>query len=245
MLYSVRELTGFAVHATDGDVGEVADLYFDDQEWTIRYLVVNTGAWLLGRSVLLAPLCIDIVRWHVRELDVDLTREQVESGPEVDLAKPVSRQKEADLHRYYGWAPYWDAGARVLTAAQVQAMAMSEDESKQDPHLRSGREVIGYHIQATDGEIGHVADFFVEATSWTIRYALVDTRNWLPSRKVLIGQQWLCGVDWAESTACVDLSRKQIEQSPRYNPDRPIAHSYEIELHEHYGIPGYWMQSPL
>jgi uncharacterized protein YrrD len=245
VLYSVQELTGFRVRATDGDVGKVTDLYFDDQEWAIRYLVVDTGPWLLGRAVLLAPNCIDIVRWQMRELMVDLSRDQVEKGPEVDLAMPVSRQKETELHQYYAWVPYWNAGARALTAAQVQAAATAENEPEQDPHLRSSREVTGYHIEATDGEIGHVEDFFVEATSWTIRYVLVDTRNWLPGRKVLIGQQWLCGVDWAESKACVDLSRNQIEQSPEYDPAKPIAHAYEVELHDHYGIPGYWMHSPV
>jgi hypothetical protein len=218
-------------------VGKVEDLYFDDRAWTTRYLVVNTGPWLLGRKVLLAPRCVDHVRWRMQELAVGLTREQVEQSPEIDVARPVSRQMEAELHRYYGWAPYWGAGGRVMTAAQTLPAPASEG----DPHLRSTKEVTGYAIEAKDGTIGHVDDLFVGAPGWAIRYAVVDTRNWLPGRKVLIGQQWLCGVDWAKAVACVDLTREQVKQSPAYDPETPVARDYEAALHAHYGLPRYWM----
>jgi uncharacterized protein YrrD len=245
MLHGVQGIYGFAVHASDGDVGQVHDLYFDDQDWSICYLVVNTGNWLFGRQVLLAPKCIELVRWQMREIDVSLTREQVENSPSIDLAKPVSRQMEAELHHYYGWVPYWRTGARALVAVDAQATETSAEGSEHDPHLRSTREVTGYHLQATDSEIGHVEDFFVEASCWTIHYMLVDTRKWLPGRKVLVGHKCLSGVDWAESKAYVDLTREQVEQSPEYDPEKPIARSYEIELHDHYGVPGYWLNSPL
>jgi hypothetical protein len=245
MLHSIRGLYGFTVHASDGDVGQVHDLYFDDQDWLICYLVVNTGNWLFGRQVLLAPVCVDLVRWQMREIDVSLTREQVENSPDVDLAKPVSRQMESELHHYYGWAPYWRTGARGLVAAETQVEQAPAEEPRDSPHLRSTREVSGYHIQATDGEIGHVEDFFIEVSCWTIRYALVDTQNWLPGRKVLVGQRWLSGVDWAESKAYVDLTREQVEQSPKYDTEVPIPRRYEVELHDHYGLPGYWLNSPF
>jgi hypothetical protein len=226
-------------------VGKVHDLYFDDREWVTRYLVVKTGPWLFGRQVLLSPLCIDLARWQMRELAVSLTREQVENSPEVDLAKPVSRQMEEELHHYYRWAPYWRVGTWAWVSGGAQAMEASSERTEGDPHLRSTREVNGYHIQATDGEIGHVADFFIEATLWTIRYVLVDTRDWLPGRKVLVNQQWLQGVDWAASKARVNLTREQVERSPKYDPDAPIDRSYEVLLHDHYGVPGYWLQRPL
>ncbi|MBN1641382.1 MAG: PRC-barrel domain-containing protein [Anaerolineae bacterium] len=236
---------GFTVHASDGDVGHVRDLYFDDREWKVRYMVVNTGPWLLGRRVLLAPRCVELVRWQMDELEVGLTQDQVAHSPHIDLAKPVSRQREEELHRYYGWAPYWRTGALPLIVAEPPPGAAPSAEREGDPHLRSTREVTGYRIQATDGEIGHVDDFFVDATSWTIRYVVVDTGDWLPGRKVLVGQRWLKDVDWAASTARLDLTREEVEQSPEYDPAAPIARSYEVELHDHYGISGYWLQSPM
>jgi hypothetical protein len=242
-------LEGFTVHATDGDVGTLQDLYFDDQEWKIRYLVVGTGPWLLGRQVLLAPLCVDLVRWQMRELIVDLTREQVEKSPEVDLAQPVSRQMEAKLHQYYRWAPYWRTGARALAAAQAEEATAADEASEAErragaPALRSAQEVAGYDIQASDGEIGHIDDFFIDVTYWAIRYLLVDTRDWLPGKQVLVSREWLQAIDWARSQARVGLTRQEIKSSPEYDPDVPVARSYEVELYEHYGVPGYWLQKP-
>jgi hypothetical protein len=243
MLHSVKEILGFTVHATDGDVGHVYDLYVDDVDWTVRYFVINTGPWLLGRQVLLLPGMFDVSRWQAGEFPIDLTREQVEKSPKVDLAKPVSRQVEEELHGYYRWTPYWRSGGRALAAAK-EAQAEQEGEGG-DPHLRSVREVIGYHIQARDGEIGHIKDFFLGGEDWVIRYVLVNTRNWLPGRDVLIAQQCLIRVDWAESKAHVDLTRQQVRESPEYSVETPIVREYERELLRHYNVPEYWLQKPL
>ena len=65
-----------------------------------------------------------------------------------------------------------------------------------DPHLRSSAAVTGYHIQATDGDIGHVEDFLLDDRSWTIRFMVVDTTNWWAGEKVLIAPAWIERVDW-------------------------------------------------
>ena len=83
---------------------------------------------------------------------------------------------------------------------------------------------IGYYVAATDGDLGHVADLLIDDASWTIRHLVVDTRNWLPGRKVLIGPDRLRSVDWIERTIALDLSRREIEASPAYDPG-PIAHA--------------------
>lgn len=243
MLYSAQATLGFTIQATDGEVGEVHDFYFDDRDWHIRYVVVDTGLWLAGRKVLLSPLSIDLPRWDAGIFMVSLSQTQVENSPDIDLAQPVSRQVEEKLFRYYNWAPYWRTGARAL--AEKQARHLPAKQPNGLSHLRSVREVNGYHIEAKDGEIGHIEDFFIEGAYWTIRYAVVDTRNWLPGRKVLIDEKWLTGVDWVESKACVNLTREQVKQSPGYDPNVPIPRSYQVELSEHYGLPAYWLQRPL
>lgn len=212
MLHNIKGILGFTVRASDGDVGQVSDLYLDDREWIVRYLIVETGPWLLGRQVLLLPEMVDLPRWQAGEFPVDLTQEQVRNSPDVDLAKPVSRQMEQEVYDYYRWVPYWRTGARALAAA-VEAQAERERD-RGDPHLRSAKEVMGYRVQARDGEIGYIKDFFLEPDHWAIRYVLVNTRNWLPGRDVLIAQQCLNKVDWAESKAYVDLSRQQVQESP-------------------------------
>ena len=92
MLRNVRHLRGYAILATDGAIGEVEDLYFDDDRWAIRYLVVDTGSWLPGRKVLISPHAIGRPDWMAQQLPVTLTKAQVEGSPDVDTRKPVSRQ---------------------------------------------------------------------------------------------------------------------------------------------------------
>lgn len=255
MLQRAEKLYGLDVKAEDGDAGRVHDLYFDDQQWIVCYLVVDTGSWLSGRRVLVSPLAVETPPWSEGELPVTLTKSQVEHSPDIDLDKPVSRQQIVDLHEYYGWPAYWGGSMMMGTAsvgvypmviAGVEAVEEEMEEEgpsekyRGDPHLRSARAVEGYDIHAVDGEIGHVEDFFVADEDWAIRYVLVDTRDWLPGRKVLLSPQWIERIDWAEMGVHVGLTRAQIENGPEYDPEAPLSRVYEIRLHEHYGRPGYW-----
>jgi len=100
--------------------------------------------------------------------------------------------------------------------------------------------VTGYHIQATDGAIGHVEDFILEEETWAIRYLVIDTRNWWPGKKILISPQWIDRVSWNESKVFVNLSGETIKQSPEYQEDVPLTRDDETRLHGHYHRPGYW-----
>ena len=258
MLRRAKELNGFTVQATDGAAGKIRDIYFDDQDWIVRYLVVDTGGWLGGRRVLLSPVAVAETRWDDGEVHVTLTKSQVEHSPDIDLDKPVSRQQIVDLHEYYGWPAYWGGSMMMGTATPgVYPMIMAgadqvEEDVRQegasetyrgDPHLRSARTVSGYDIEAVNGEVGHVEDFFVSDVDWVVRYLLVDTRDWLPGRRVLISPQWIEQVDWAETAVHVDLTRAQIKESPEYDPEKPPRREYEIKLYGYYGFRGYWRAS--
>ncbi len=58
MLRNAKDLHGFKIRATDGELGTVDQLYFDDETWAIRYLMVETGGWLGGRRVLISPISV-------------------------------------------------------------------------------------------------------------------------------------------------------------------------------------------
>lgn len=265
MLRRFEDLRGFKLRATDGDIGHVDDLYFHDDDWQTRYFVVDTGSWLFGRQVLISPFAMHAPHWEERVIPVDLTRDQVENSPEIDLKQPISRQHQADLHGYYGWPTYWAGGAVIGAAAPMppvtrpatgapvtaqgdtadDAMPIEEDmdvaDRTSDPDLRSAQEVIGYHIQATDGEIGHVEDFFVSEEDWSIRYVMVDTRNWLPGRKVLIVPDWIKEIDWGTAKVFIDHTRQQVKDSPEFDPSRPLDRNYETSFYDYYGYPYYWI----
>ncbi len=243
MLRSLREIKGFDLRATDGEIGKVADFQFDDVDWTVRYMVAETGNWLLGRRVLISPVELGRPDWDNRRLPIALTQDQIERSPDVAAEAPVSRQKETELAMYYGWMPYWGqvgSPAMVFPAKYAGTQPAREDrEQSGDPHLRSVKEVLGYHIRARDEKIGHVEDFLTDE-NWVIRYIVVDTRNWLPGRTVLVAPPWIQDVDWAESLVHVHLEAEEIRTAPEWDPDRPVSREYEQALHEHYGRPPYW-----
>jgi sporulation protein YlmC with PRC-barrel domain len=239
MFRSIKELTGYAIHAADGNIGRVHDFYFDDQTWAIRYLVVDTGGWLSSRKVLVAPVALDVPKWESKTLPVRLTKEQVEKSPSIDLDKPVSRQMEEELYAYYGWRPYWrDARAR----AAVRVIEKSVKDESSQLSLRSVDEVIGYDIQASDGEIGHAADLIIDDEAWIIRYIVVDTHDWLPGKKVLVSPSWTGAVTWPERNIYVGLSREMVKNSPEFDPSAPVNREYELRLYDYYGRPKYWTE---
>jgi sporulation protein YlmC with PRC-barrel domain len=253
MLHSLNAIRGYAIHASDGEIGSLRDVYFDDQSTLIRYFVVDTGTWLPGKRVLLVPAVVGGIDAERGEIVTGLTRQQVEDSPPVDTEKSVSRQQELALHTYYGWQPYWAVpplagglapywGAAIPAAAHVppgedpvaREVAAREHEQR-DPHLRSAREVEGYHVAATDGEIGHVEDFLIDDQDWAIRFLGIDTGNWLPGRMVVISPRWLRAIDWPGRKVEVDLTRQQVKDSPEYDAALVPDETYLEQLAAHYG----------
>jgi hypothetical protein len=201
--------------------------------WTARYLVVDAGAWLLSRKVLISPISIERVSEGAREVFVKLTRNQVKDSPDIDTHKPVSRQHETAFMDYYGYPYYWggpylwgDAAFPATLAmppaveSQMAAAATArrrEAEDSYDEHLRSAHEVKGYHISAVDGDIGHVDDFIIDDESWAIRFIVVKTGGWLSGRKTLVDPEAIEGISWEESKMFVSLTRDQIASGPEYD----------------------------
>jgi sporulation protein YlmC with PRC-barrel domain len=248
MLSIAKTLKGYQLHALDGEIGKVKEFYFDDIHWTVRYLVAKTGNWLTGRQVLISPYALGAVIQSEQDITVKLSKKQIEGSPSLDTDKPVSRQFEETFNQYYGWPMYWDGpynwGAYPYIVRDRKNWNPTQGEKTWDAHLRSTHDVSGYHIHATDGEIGHVEDFVIDDETWAIRYLIVDTRNWWPGKRVLVSPQWIERVSWSDSKVFVNLSREAIRQSPEYRMESPPTREYETELHLHYDRLGYWLDEP-
>ena len=93
----------------------------------------------------------------------------------------------------------------------------------------------GYHIRASDGEIGHVEDFLVEDADWSIRYLVVDTKNWWPGKKVLIAPHSAREIDWTKKLVKLDVDRQRVKDSPQYDPSTTVDQDYEALFRDHYG----------
>ena len=253
MLRGISSLKGLTVVAIDGEIGSVYDVYFDAKHWTVRYFVVDTGTWLSSHRVLVSPMSLqnraDVV---ADRLHVGLTKAQIEHAPSWDTDKPVSRQHEIAYSRYYDYPYYWTGPARwgtgwdpvagiapapVRTPSRRRSSRGSGERRRPPPRAR---DVIGYYAHATDGDVGHVEDFLVDNRTWAIRYLVVDTRNWLPGRRVVIAPGWINTVSWDDSRVHVDLLRKEVETAPEYDPNAPLERAFESRLYEHYRRPTYW-----
>lgn len=252
MLRSTNDLQGYAVRAVDDEVGHIRSFLFDDRNFKLRYLVVDTGNWLPGRKVLVYPTAVGTPEWENRVVPMELTKDQIEKSPGIETDKPVSRQYQTDLHAYYGWPLYWTQGIYPAVAVPYLGSEESDEtlevdlvEDDGDPHLRSTAEVTGYHIAASDGDIGHVEDFILDTENHVLRYLVVDTRNWLPGgKKVLISPQWIDDVRWADAKVSVDLTQESIENSPAFDPSQPVNRELEENLYDYYGRPKYWHGVP-
>lgn len=248
MFFSADDVMHSKILARDDELGSVQDIYFDDQDWFVRYLVLDTGGWFSGKTVLVSPVSAGPVDVESHRLPVNLTRAQIEESPSVDTALPVSRQKEAEMAAYYGWPAYWGGylppseailpmGAPV--AGRGSAMA---PESWAEPQLRSMSEMAGYRIEALDGQVGHVEDFLIEEETWKVRYLVVDTGAVLPGKKVLLAPLWIDRITWAERGVRVDLRVDQIRTAPTFEKRTPLTRDYELAVFEHYSRPKYWQE---
>jgi sporulation protein YlmC with PRC-barrel domain len=253
MMRNITELRGYAIHATDGDIGSVDDFYFDDEDWAIRYLVVDTGNWLSGRKVLVSPVSLGQPDFLARQLPVSLTKARVRHSPDIDTNKPVSRQHEAEFLGYYGYPAYWGgdglwgmgAYPGSLTAegrieANMAARWGEPADTHGDIHLRSARVVIGNQVHASDGDIGHVQDMLVDDKTWAIRYLVVNTSNWWFGHHVLVAPRWVQAVSWPDAKVTVGLNRDTISRGPRYDPDAGLDRQQEEAIYRHFGQPDYW-----
>ena len=241
MLVKAETLKGYKLDSLDGEIGKVREFYFDDQYWTIRYLVADTGNWLMDRQVLISPHALVAVNHEEQYISVDLTKKQIEDSPSLETDKPVSRQFEEAYYRYHGLPTYWSGPYMWGAYPNIVRDREEEGESTQvepsqnwDAHLRSTHDVSGHHVEAPDGAVGHVEDFIIDEETWAIRYLVIDTRNWWPGKKVLISPQWIERVSWDESKVFVSVPRETIKQAPEYTEESPLTQDYEAELHRHY-----------
>lgn len=249
MLKSLKEMSGFTLLASDGEIGTVDDFYFEEGTWKIRYTVVDTGRWLPGRRIILSPLSIGRPDWENKRLPVALSRATVEGSPDVPPELPIQRADEEDLHKHYLWEPYWipGLGGVIETVGgpvgpipmdvedvDEEEPAATPDEAPPEPRLYAATEMLGFDILSTDGSIGHLEDFLLDDMSWTLRWLVVDTGVWIQGKKALIPTSWVAALEHAAATIQLDLPKELIQSSPAYEPGMAVSPQLEEELFAHY-----------
>jgi len=231
---SARALTGYAVRASDGEVGKVSELYFDDASWEVRYVVVDTARWLPGRKVLLPAAAVIAVRPDRGVVDVALTRDQVRRGPSRDSDMPIALQRRAERRARHNWAI--DLAGEALAAVPEAFATPAFDPINAggrpfDPHLRTTRVVIGLRLRAGADAVGVVDDLIVDEEEWTVRYAVIRLHG---GTRVLLLPQALREIRIEESLALADLPARAVLECPILDPATMLTYRYEEEVGEHY-----------
>jgi hypothetical protein len=249
MLWNASAVKGYAIAASDGRLGTVSDFLFDDATWAVRWLVVDTGNWLSGREVLLPPSALGHLDREGREFSVGLSMQQVKDSPDIATDRPVSRQMETNLYDYYGWSPYWGmglsmggyglSGSSMVDLSYIESVQRAErtadtPRKEDDPNLRSIEAVTGYHVHASDGEVGHVEDFLLDDADWSIHFIIVDTKNWWPGKMVLISPQLARAIKFSDRLVNLIADRQKVMGSPAYDASKTIDAAYEKHFHDHY-----------
>ena len=237
-------LIGMHIEASDGEIGEIKDVYFDDHCWAVRYLVVATGAWFAQHKVLISPISVAKIDWDNGQMEVSLSRQEVRTSPPIDTDKPVSRQHEVDYFDHYGYPYYWNgpslwgdtAGPLRLIGPIPPARNIPDidGEAPLDPRLRSAVEVTGYVLRTTDTAMGHVEDFLLDFETWAIRYLVVNTRHWLTGKHILVPPQWIADVDWPQRVVSINVASDIVRAAPPFDPHCEFSDAHETNLYRHY-----------
>ena len=206
MLRSLKQLYGEKLSATDGEIGAIKDFYFDDQNWTIRYLVADTGDWLVGRKVLISPHSLSSHTASGKSIRVGLTRKKIEKSPSIGSQNPVLRDYEEHYHKHYGLPPYWKASAADMVGPQ-----------QPETQLHSALSVTGYLVRVGDETIGHVSDFMVNTENWNIGQLVVKTGHRLSGTDTLISPKRVERISYEESTVFTNPIVELSQQTPANN----------------------------
>jgi uncharacterized protein YrrD len=216
---TINSLAGCRMEARDGDVGIVEDVYFDDESWKVRYLVLKTDDWLSGRKVLVAPLALTEDGYKTGVFLVNLTKDQIRHSPGIDTDKPVSRQQEIELYGHYAWKGYWESGFYAGgLASVVDGLPEKGKRLGADLHLRSALFVSGFHVHGTDGEIGYICDFVIDDRTWEVLNLVVNTSQLPNGKKLIVPVGHIIQMQWSDSDVYLNKTKADIEKGEVYAP---------------------------
>jgi hypothetical protein len=253
MKLTFSQLADLAIHAIDGELGRVRDVYVDGVSWKVRYIVVDTRRFVGGRRVLLSPQSVSGLNPGRRELQVDLRLAQVEAAPTLTEHVPMTRAHLSDLDSHYGWSEYWITGGPINFSfptvnygpigesidipEDVRHMIEERLQRDDDGALVSFRDLCSYRIETVDdGSAGSIEDAIINYRDWTMPYLVIDTGHWISGRKVIVPASLVEAIDTGAEALTLHTSAESMVASPKFDPERldGLDEARERELVAHY-----------
>lgn len=232
MLWSAKKLRGYTLNARDGRIGAVSDLFFHDQTWFLEHMVVKLGIWPQSKEVLIGAERLGTPLEEKNEIVIRFTKAQIQQSPLKGEDPPVSQQEPLPLQTAHHEPPFQggpEGFSPVLPGMQPGAIVMVEAEKelkkaqrhlqkppRQNPHLRSMKEVSGYTLKTSDGKKARMEDFLIEVNNeaWLIRWVVASVYKWWPGEKVLLATEQFLNVEWGSQAVHVELTHNELKGSP-------------------------------
>jgi hypothetical protein len=257
MLWGLKSLKKCSVVASDGKLGNFDNAFFERDRWVVPLISIKTGPWLLGRSVLLAPDFVRRIQTRNHRMQIDISKREILRHKTVDQETAISRRKDEDVRNYYGWPLFWgyvpgpDLYYPVTGIHQFQFPGVAAEFTPEPKdvvlhtptgQLKDGEEILGFKVQAIDGEIGYVQDLMIDLEKWKVSYLVVETGSWFYHDRVAISTQWVRDILDLDIQLEVDLMRDTIERSPTpLDESKPWTHAQEQKLYDYYARAKHWV----
>ena len=229
MFYFTSQLKTFNIDAIDGEMGKIKDLYFDDKKWAIRYAVIDTRKWLIGRKVLLSPTSFVNLNRESKNLEVEYDKEAVRKSPEIPDEEAISKDVENSIVGYYGWNRYWTGnmlwGPQDNPLDSIQHDELLEEqtrynqqlEEQQEYDLRSENETMDYKVHASNGKLGKIVDMIYEDDYWKIRYIVVESsEDYVNKSYFVFDTEIIETVDWFEEDIYIKETVETANTTKKY-----------------------------
>ncbi|PSL50806.1 PRC-barrel domain protein [Salsuginibacillus halophilus] len=252
MLFEAKKLRNFGVITSDGELGKIDDVYMDEDQWVIRYLVVNRKPLLPGGKVLVSPIAVERMDINGQTIHLNVTKEELEEAPGKEEAEPITRKKELELHHHFGYGYYWPAQGmwgsfpypHQLRVEAPHHQRPQELPNEEEIKVRSLKEMTGdwsgYDVEGSDGDIGTIDDVIVEDDTWNIRYISVDTGRLFSTGHAVLSSSWILHTEDEEKKVRVKMARHEVQAAPEYVPGQPLDREFEERLFDHYDQEKYW-----
>ncbi|RZK00974.1 MAG: PRC-barrel domain containing protein [Flavobacterium sp.] len=217
-----NQIFKLSLGALDGEIGKVKDIYFDDSNWMVRYLVADTGNWLFERKVLISPIAVEQpFEIHNNVINLKLDKQQVKNSPEIDTDLPFSLQQESSLFDHYSWPSFGRAGMGWPTTSVLRGTSAvinkAELQAEFDPHLRSFQHISKYEVYHEYGRVGIVKDLIVDTVNWSIPFLLFDDVFTSDQERVVVSTTKILSIDWDTFQIRISLSQEEVKNAPRIN----------------------------
>lgn len=244
MLRSVADLEGFVVAASDGEAGHIADVLFDDRDAAIIALAADIGSLLTGRTVLIEPTAVERVDVDKRRCFVKLDRHALKHCPDIDDDPPVHRRRErramlTALSLPGRTGALWPSLGSppplgqpeiglAMDAGRQQLIDAIDTERREDCHLRSCREIIGYDAVAKDGTaVGRIGDVLLGLDLRHLQDLVVsiERAEEEPPVAVLLPVATADAYSWAGRIVRFTMSDEEIRAAPRFDREQIVSGS--------------------